>query len=154
MVLADRFCPETCASRAVTAYISVAQRIGWDLTVGYIFAVVTTEGGRGFRPPSATRMTASLSAHPREAALSSYFTMHSFRVGGSLTRSLAGTAVDGIMKIGGWKTEAIAKYYIAATSSGRVQGGKYKRGQRYADASWLLLSPEFDKYFEECARQG
>ena len=46
----------------------------------------------------------------RVAWLPSYFTMHSFRVGGSLSKSLAGTVVDEIMKIGGWKTESVAKY--------------------------------------------
>ena len=44
--------------------------------------------------------------------------MQSFRVGGSLSKSLAGTAVDEIMQIGGWKTESVAKYYIGATSTG------------------------------------
>ena len=80
--------------------------------------------------------------------------MHSFRVGGSLTRPLAGTAVDEIMKIGGWTTEPIVKYPIGATSSGRVQVDKRKRGQRYADASRLPLSPEFEQDFAACARQG
>ena len=122
-----------------------AQRIGWDLTVGHVLPVVTTEGGRGSRPLSVARMTASLQAHLREASLPGHFTTHSFRVSGSLTRPLAGTAVDEIMKIGGWKTEAIAKSYIGATSSGRVEGGKRKRGQRYADASRLPLLPEFEK---------
>ena len=88
--------------------MSAAQRIGWDLTAGHIFPVVTTEGGRGSRPLSAARMAAFLQVHLREAGLPDHFTMHSFRVGGSLARSLAGTAVDEIMKIGGWKTEAIA----------------------------------------------
>ena len=101
VVLADRVCPETCASRTVTAYISAAQRIGWDLTVGHLFPVVMTEGGRGSPPLSAARMTASLQARSREAGLLDHFTIHSFRVGGSLTRSLAGTAVDEIMEIGG-----------------------------------------------------
>ena len=154
VVLADRVFPETRASRAVTAYISAAQRIGWDLIIGHIFPVATTEGGRGSRSLPAACITASLQAHLREVGLPSHFTMHSFRQGGSLTRSLAGTAVDEIMKIGGWKAEAIAKYYIGATSSGRVQGGKRKRGQRYADASRLPLSPEFEKDFAACARQG
>ena len=54
------------------------------------------------------------------------------------------------MKIGGWKTEAIAKSYIGATSSGRVEGGKRKRGQRYADASRLPLLPEFEKDLAAC----
>ena len=80
--------------------------------------------------------------------------MHSLRVGGSLTKSLAGTAVDGIMKIGCWKTEAIAKYYIGATSSGRIHGGKRERGQSYANANRLPLSPEFERDFAACASQG
>ena len=53
------------------------------------------------------------------------------------------------MKIGCWKTEAIAKYYIGATS-GRVQGGKRERGQSYANASRLPLSPEFERFRSMC----
>lgn len=34
------------------------------------------------------------------------FTMHLFRVGGSLSKSLAVTRVDESIKIGGWKTES------------------------------------------------
>ena len=44
--------------RAGTAYISAAQRIGWDQSAGHIFPVVTREGGRGSRPPSVARMIA------------------------------------------------------------------------------------------------
>ena len=43
--------------------------------------------------------------------------MHSFRLGGSLSKALAGTAVDEIVKIGGWRTESIAECYIGATST-------------------------------------
>ena len=64
---------------------------------------------------------------------------------------MAGTAVDEIMIIGGWKTESVAKYYIGATSSGQVRGSKKKRGQSYADASELPLSPEFRMDSEACA---
>ena len=82
--------------------------------------------------------------------------MYSFRVGGSLTRSLSGTAVNEIMKIGGCKTEQITNYNIGATSSGRVRDGKRKRGQSYADASRIPLSLEFDKQISQhvCARTG
>ena len=83
-----------------------------------------------------------------------HFTVRSFRVGGSLTRSLAGTVVNERLKIGGWETETVAKYYIATTSSGRVRGGKRNHGQSYADASRLPLSPEIEKDFAACARQG
>ena len=68
-----------------------------------------------------------------------YFIMHSFRVGGFLTKPLAGTAVDEIMQIGGWKTESVARYYIGATTSAPVSGSK--SGRSYAGASELPLSP-------------
>ena len=55
------------------------------------------------------------------------------------------------MKIGGWKTQSVAKYYIGATSSGKLHGSKMKRGQSYASASKLPLSPGFEKYFASCA---
>ena len=58
------------------------------------------------------------------------------------------------MKIGGWKTEAIAKYYIGAISKGRVQGVKRQRDQRYAHGSRLPLSPEFENELAACAGQG
>ena len=134
VVLADRDCPEICACRAGTAHISAAQRVGWDLTARYLLPVVTTEGGRGSRPLSAAQMTASPQGYLWEAGLPNHSTMHSFRVGGSLARSQARTAVDEIIKIGGSKTESIAKYYIGVTSSGRVRGGQRKRGR------WLASS--------------
>ena len=37
VVLAHRGCPTVCAFPAVTAYVSAAQRMGWDLTVGHLF---------------------------------------------------------------------------------------------------------------------
>ena len=110
-MLADRECPAVCTLRAVTAYISAAERMGWNLTAGHLFPVVTAEGGRGSLLLPAARMTTALQGHLRAAGLPSHFTMHSFRVGGSLSQSLDGTAVDKIMKIGGWKTESVAKYY-------------------------------------------
>ena len=47
VVLADRDCSAVCAFRAVTAYISAAQRMGWDLTAGHLFPVVTAGSGPG-----------------------------------------------------------------------------------------------------------
>ena len=90
VVLADRDCPAICAFRAVTANISAAQRTGWDLTAGHLFPVVTTEGGRGSLPLSAARMTTTLQSHSRAGELPSHSTMHYFRVGGSLSKPLAG----------------------------------------------------------------
>ena len=144
VVLTDRDCLQICTCRVVTACISPAQRIGWGLTTGYRFPVVTTDGGRGSRLLYAGRRKASPQGHLWEAGLPNHFTRHSFRMGGSPTRSLAGTAVDDIMKIGGSKTESVAKYdrHSGITSSGWVRSGKAKRTQSYADASGLPPSPE------------
>lgn len=81
---ADKDSPQTCAFRAVTAYIAAAARIGWDLSQGHLFPVVSDEGHRGASPLSAPRMTAALKSHLRAAGLSDRYTMHSFWVGGSL----------------------------------------------------------------------
>ena len=75
----------------------------------------------------------------RAAELRNHLMMRPFRVGGSPSTFLTGAAVDEVMKIGGWKTESIAKYYIGAISSGQV-GSKRKCGRSYADVSELPLS--------------
>ena len=101
VVLADAEYPQTCAFQGATEYISAALAIGWDLTAGY--------GERGSVAITAPRMTATLQAHLRAGGLPDHVTMNSFRVGGSLSKSLEGTAVHVIMKIGGWKTERVAR---------------------------------------------
>ena len=77
-MLANRGWPAIFAFRPVAAYISAAQCIGWDLTAGHIFLVVTAEGGRGRLRLSEARMTATLQSHLRAAELPSHVTMHSF----------------------------------------------------------------------------
>ena len=144
VVLADKECSQVCAFRAVTEYASAAKSIGWDLTKGYLFSVVLADGARGSVVLSAPRMTAALEGNLRAAGMPDHFTMHSFRVRGSVSKSLAGTAVDDIMKIGGWKTERIAKYYIGPTTTARVPASKRKRDHDYANAGDLSLSPAFE----------
>ena len=39
------------------------------------------------------------------------YTMHPFRVGGALSQQLAGTPVDAIMRLIGWKTRSVAERY-------------------------------------------
>ena len=127
------------------AYISAAPRTGWDLTAGHLFSVVSPAGGRGGLPLPTARMTTALQGRLTAAGLPSHFIVYCFRVGGSLGKSLDETAVDEIETIGGWKMESVAKFYIQATSSGKGRCAKTKRGQSYASASELPLSPEFRK---------
>ena len=61
--------------------------------------------------------------------------------------------MDEIMKIGGWKTDSVAKYYIGATCGENVHGSKRECRQSYAGASELSLSTEFRQHFAVCARK-
>ena len=77
---------------------------------------------------TAYRTTAAQLAHVRAAGIPGQFTMRSFRVGGSVSSSLEDTAVDEIMKIGGWKTSST--YYIGATTSAVAETYKRKTKAR------------------------
>ena len=88
--------------------------------------------------------------------------MHSFRVGGSLSKSLAGTAVDEIMKIGGYETERVARYYVGPTTSagansegkGKRDGGSHRaRDNSYAIAMDFPLSQAFQDDFAACKQR-
>lgn len=57
---------------------------------------------------------------------------HYFQIGGSLSRSLAGTAVDKVTKIGRWKMEAVARYYIGVAASSALAAASK------AKARWCL----------------
>ena len=88
--------------------------------------------------------------------------MYFFRVEGLLSKSLAGTAVDDINKIGGWKTEQVAWYHVGATTLDRAAAGangqkrdgfsKRKSKSAYAADNDLPPSPDFQEDFAACAR--
>ena len=115
----------------------------------------TKNGERGIPAITVPRMTAALQAHLRAGGMPDHFTMHSFRLGESLSKSFAGTAVDEIMKIGGWKTERVAWYYIGATTSATVEtakgrrdgGSRRERDNRYEIAMDFPLSPAYQEDF-------
>ena len=153
VILADGECLPIFAVRGVTEHIAAALAMGWDLTAGYLFPMVDESGERGTVPLTAPRMTAALQAHLRAAGIPGQFTMHSFRLRGSVSRSLEGTAVDEIMKIGGWKTERVARYHIGATAGASAatskrkcdEGSKRERDRDYAAAIDVPLSPAFQE---------
>lgn len=99
VVLADR--NNICAVRGWSAYVAVAYGVGRGLGSGHLLLVVAFDGSRGLSPVAPSRMMAALQSHLRGADLPVYCTMHSFRVGGYLTESLAGSTVDENMKLGG-----------------------------------------------------
>ena len=68
-----------------------------------------------------------------------------------MSKSLAGTAADGIMKIEGWKTEGIENYYVGSTTDARVPESKRKRDRDCAAAGELPLSQAFESDSSACA---
>ena len=64
-----------------------------------MFSVEKPNGGRGTVALSTLLMTAALPMHLRAAGLPDNYGMHSFRVGGLLSKSLAGTGVDDMKKM-------------------------------------------------------
>ena len=162
VVLADAENPQTCAFRGVTEYIFAALAIGWDLTAGYLFPMVERNGERGSMAITAPRMTAALQAHLRAGGLPDHSTMLSFRVGGPLSKSLAGKVVDEIMKVGGWKTERVTRYYIGSTTGAvatlkgkrkREGGSQRARDQSYATAVDFPLSQACQDDFSACKQR-
>ena len=86
--------------------------------------------------------------------------MHSFRVGGSPSTYLTGATVDEIMKIGGWKTERVARYYIGATTSAvatskgkRDAGSRRERDNSYAIALDFPQTQAFLDDFASCKQR-
>jgi len=58
---------------------------------------------------TAKEVTDALQAHLRAAGLPRSYTMHSFRVGNSLTQLLEGSTVeDAVLQTAGWRTESVA----------------------------------------------
>ena len=131
----------------------VYRRVGWDLSVGYLFPFVETgspDGVRGELPLTAPQMTTSLQSHLKAAGLPQYFTMHSFRVGGSFSKSLGGTPVDEIMHLGGWKTEAMVKHYIGPTTSGGAVSTRQTVDQLCDHVNTWSASSDFQDRYAAC----
>ena len=120
VVRPDRECPHICPVRAMGEYSGAAAAIGWDLAQGYLFPPVNEDGSSGTGTLKAAHMTASLQAYLRRAEVpppdaTTLYTMHSFRVGGAVSRSLAGTTVADIMSLVRWKCAGVGQTYIGAT---------------------------------------
>jgi len=153
VVLADPERPETCPFRGVSAYLNAAMCQGWDLSSGHLFPTVEDDGVRGNAALTPPRMKATLQKYLRGAGLPDHYTIHSFRVGGSLSQSLAGTPVDEIMKIGGWKTRKVAERYIGQTRSDQQAAESSQSVDvAYQAADAAPLSAEFAATYAACRR--
>ena len=93
----------TCPISAVEQYIAVGTALGWNITQGYLFPRISQRPNtgalvRGKMPISAPDKTKALKVHARNAGERTSFTMHSFRLGGALTRALAGEDLPTVMQ--------------------------------------------------------
>ena len=140
VVRRDRQCPELCPVRAMQEYFIVTKSVGWNMREGYLFPEVNADASRGSVQWPAARMTATLQAHIRAGRLQDaggQYTMHSFRVGGAVSQSLAGTAVEALMDFVGWKTKGVAKRYVGSTTQ---EGGASSKRPR-VQSCLLYTSP-------------
>lgn len=153
VVSPDTVTPSLCAFKAVTSYISAAYRVGWDLASGHLFPQVSSDGVRSCHSMSSRHMTAALQAHLRAAGLDDHYTMHSFRVGGSVSRSLKGTAMDEIMKMAGWRTTSVAEHYVGATTSLSSAESRLDTDALYAKVSAWSKSSDFRDSYAACSEK-
>lgn len=126
-------------------YTFAAKSMDWGMSAGYLFPNLDCK--RGSAPLTAAQMTASLQAYQHTAKMpDKQYTMHLFPVGDLLSQSLAGTVVDAIMELVGWKSEEkIALWYIGPTAG---PSHKADRGSRHAEMLMTFrLSPEFRRRY-------
>lgn len=70
---------------------AAAYYLDWDLGQGHLFPEVESDGSRGALPVKPSGMRDHLKALWQQPSFRRFYTMHSFRVGGSLSESPAGT---------------------------------------------------------------
>ena len=90
------------------------------LPYGLLFPPTNGDRSTGVGALKATEMTAGVQPYPRCSRVpppgaNTQYTMHSFRVGGAVSRSLAGTTVADIMSLVRWKCAGVGQTYIGAT---------------------------------------
>lgn len=152
VVKRDRSCHELCAVRAVQEFALVAKSVGWKPREGYLFPQVEPTGLAVECPRHVAHPPAS---HVHGGSSRGAQLLHSFRVGGAVSQTLAGTAFDALMEMVGWKTRRIAQRYVGPQSSGAptvphtgVQPGTpIEVETRYAEADSFPLRHGFEDQF-------
>ena len=123
-----------------------------------MFPQVETDGSKGTSPWNAHDMSMTFQRLVSAAGLSDgrNYSMHSFRVGGAVSQTLAGTAMDALMAMVGWKIRRVAQRYVgpqptqqadAVPRSGDRQAIPHGAEERYAAADGLPLQAGFEDQF-------
>lgn len=83
-------------------------------------------------------MSARLQKYAQIAGLAErIFTVHSFRVGAAVTRTIAGQNVDAIMASIGWKSKRMAHRHIGGAIAPRVLQKHQKRQEK---RTWMRMN--------------
>ena len=154
----DRGCPHVCSVRATGEYSGTAAAVGWDFAQGYLFRSANYDGSRATGVLKAAQMTASFQAYHRRAGLppahaNTQYTMHSFRVGGAVSRSFAGKEVADIMPLVGWKSTGVAQRYIEATPPHHGEKKRESHEEANMDTDELPTLLEFAKLYAAFPRK-
>ena len=146
-VAPDRDMPDACAVAALEQYGQAMRSCGWKAGQGFLFPEIKTTGdigqARGDRAMAPRAMTARLQKYAQSAGLAERkFTMHSFRVGAAVTRTIAGQDVAAIMASIGWKSKKMAQRYIgsAVAPAGGRANTLVEAGTTYVDANEFAAS--------------
>ena len=143
-------------------YSSVGLRPRWggtSLAQGYLFLPVNSDGSRATEALKAEQTMTSLQAYLYRAGVpppdaNTQYTVHSFRVGGAVSRSLAGMAVADIMPLVGWESAGVAQMCIGDTPPNHGEKRKRKNHKRACmDANELPTLPEFAKLYAAFPRK-
>ncbi|CAM9967931.1 unnamed protein product, partial [Sphacelaria rigidula] len=116
-VAPDRDMPDTCAVAALQVYAQAMKSCGWQVSQGFLFPEIRRTGdiklAKCDTAMTPRAMTARLQEHAQRAGLGDRnFTMHSFRVGAAVARTIAGQDVATVMAQIGWKSSRVASRYI------------------------------------------
>ena len=86
--------------------MAVGRHAGWDMSKGYVVTTISQRretAVRGPEPISAKQMTAILKKYAKEIGEVQAFSMHSFRSGGALSRTLVGESLATNVQKAYWK---------------------------------------------------
>ena len=75
------------------------------------------------------------------------YAMHSFRVGGAVSRNMDGTAMNVLMEYVGWTSATVARRYLGLTASAAAAGVKRSRETVFLEVDALPLPEQFARSY-------
>ena len=120
-------CRKICAVASMIEYRQAAVPMQSALAEGsgFLFRSVLGSGAKGNLAMTPAQITVNLQTHylRKTDMEDKRYTLRSFRVGGSASHHIDGTAVNVLTEYVGWRSSAVAsKYYVGVTASTAASG--------------------------------